>query len=297
MLYIIGTGLTPDNISLKSIEILRRCKIVYLEGYTSMMNTTLATMESLYGCEILPVCRKFLESTDTILHDALEADIALLVIGTPFFATTHSEILVRARKHSVSIEIVHNAGIQNVMGMGFFSYNFGKTVSIPFFTDGWKPFSVYEKVVRNYKSGFHSLCLLDIQVVKCGETKDYNLEHSGEDTVCQCNALRTMMFDKTTDRSILRCLKEKHDSVRYMTADIAIKQLLEIEKMMNTNVLTLDTEIAVICRFGASDQKFYFGKVRKLLEINFGFPLHALIIPGKMEVVEKENVVDLFECV
>ncbi|KAG0440634.1 Diphthine methyl ester synthase [Dictyocoela muelleri] len=343
MLFIIGTGLTTDNISLRSLEILKKCKIVYLEGYTSMMDATLIGMETCYNCQIIPVCRMFIENTDIIIHDAKTTDIALLVIGTPFFATTHSEILVRAKKQSVDVEIIHNSGIQNVMGIGFFSYNFGKTVSIPFFTERWKPVSVMDKIIDNHKNGYHSLCLLDIQVNKCSNNKNYtqdkhnyivnqnytvnhnysvnqdnqdnqnnqnnqnnqdnqdnhniSVTHEGVNSNCQCQLLRKSIIEKSTKVDILAQLKDKYDSLRYMTADIAIQQLLEIDKISGVNLITLETEIAVICRFGAKNQKLYFGKIKKLLETDFGAPLHALIIPGRFEIVERENVFELFEIV
>ncbi len=39
-------------------------------------------------------------------------------------------------------------------------YNFGETVSIVFWEESWKPDSFYDKIVKNKKMGFHTLCLL-----------------------------------------------------------------------------------------------------------------------------------------
>ena len=43
-------------------------------------------------------------------------------------------------------------------------YRFGEIVSIPFFTETWRPYSFYEKIKINKKNGLHTLCLLDIKV-------------------------------------------------------------------------------------------------------------------------------------
>lgn len=43
-------------------------------------------------------------------------------------------------------------------------YNFGQTVSLPFFTETWKPESWYDKIKENVDLSLHTLVLLDIKV-------------------------------------------------------------------------------------------------------------------------------------
>jgi diphthine methyl ester synthase len=43
-------------------------------------------------------------------------------------------------------------------------YSYGEIVSIPYWTDTWRPDSFYEKIVSNRQRGLHTLCLLDIKV-------------------------------------------------------------------------------------------------------------------------------------
>lgn len=40
----------------------------------------------------------------------------------------------------------------------------GETISIPLWTDSWKPDSFYNKIIGNRSRGLHTLCLLDIKV-------------------------------------------------------------------------------------------------------------------------------------
>jgi diphthine synthase len=60
---------------------------------------------------------------------------------------------------------VHNASIMNAVGCcGLQLYNYGETVSIPFWDANWEPESFYDKIAVNLDRGQHTLCLLDIKV-------------------------------------------------------------------------------------------------------------------------------------
>ncbi|TBU02474.1 diphthine synthase [Hamiltosporidium magnivora] len=252
MLYIIGLGLSDEkDISVRGLEIVRSCEKIYLENYTSLLKTNKAKLEELYGKEVEISTRNILEKTDLILEEAKDKDVALLVIGTPLFATTHTDIILRSKEKNVKIEIIHNSSIMNVMGCcGLFSYSFGRTVSIPYFTETWKPTSFYEKIYENFSNKLHTLCLLDLRV------------------------------------------DEKEE--KYMQPNIAIDQILESENILKLNFLNLDSEIFVVSRFGCPDQNIIFGKIRDILMMSHGNPLHSLIIPSKMEIIEKEHVTALF---
>lgn len=48
-------------------------------------------------------------------------------------------------------------------------YRFGEVVSIPFFTEKWRPYSFYDKIKRNVDHNLHTLVLLDIKVKEVSE--------------------------------------------------------------------------------------------------------------------------------
>jgi len=76
-------------------------------------------------------------------------------------ATTHTDLVVRAKKMGVDVKVIHNASVMNAIGVcGLQLYRYGETVSIPFFTETWRPDSFYEKIKRNRDLGLHTLCLL-----------------------------------------------------------------------------------------------------------------------------------------
>lgn len=109
--------------------------------------------------------RDFVESQiDAVLERALVDEIALLVVGDPFGATTHCDVLKRARELGVRLNVVHNASIMNAIGCcGLQLYRLGETISIPTFTSGWRPASFVPKMLANRNSGAHTLALLDIK--------------------------------------------------------------------------------------------------------------------------------------
>jgi diphthine methyl ester synthase len=94
-----------------------------------------------------------------------ESNYAFLVVGDPFCATTHSDLFLRAVSLGIKVQIIHNASIMSAVGCcGLQVYQFGETVSVPLWTDKWKPDSFYERILKNRESGLHTLVLVDIKV-------------------------------------------------------------------------------------------------------------------------------------
>lgn len=101
------------------------------------------------------------QGADEILAGADNVDVALLVVGDPFGATTHTDFIIRAKEKGIAFQVVHNASIMNAIGCcGLQLYRFGETISIPYWTDTWQPDSFYDKIKINRDCGFHTLALL-----------------------------------------------------------------------------------------------------------------------------------------
>eukprot|EP00889_Picochlorum_renovo_P005802 jgi/Picre1/32832/NNA_008162.t1 len=154
VLYIIGLGLADEkDITVKGLEAVKKCERVYLESYTSLLLVPRERLEEFYGKSIIDADRELVEmGADTILEGAADTDVAFLVVGDPFGATTHTDLELRARELDIPL------------------YRYGETVSIVFFTETWRPDSFYDKILSNRKNGLHTLCLLDIK------TKEPSLE-------------------------------------------------------------------------------------------------------------------------
>jgi len=70
------------------------------------------------------------QGCDQMLEEALALEIAFLVVGDPFGATTHVDILLRAREKGIKYQVVHNASIMNAVGCsGLQLYSFGKSAA------------------------------------------------------------------------------------------------------------------------------------------------------------------------
>lgn len=110
--------------------------------------------------------RELVESNaDEILPKSQDEKVAFLVVGDPFGATTHTDLVLRAKERNIKVQIVHNASIISAVACcGLQLYSFGEVVSIPFWMDNWKPSSFLDKIASNRQRNLHTLCLLDIKV-------------------------------------------------------------------------------------------------------------------------------------
>ena len=168
MLYLIGLGLGDmKDITVKGLEAVRQCDKVFLEAYTSLLlNSELSELEKYYDKALTVADREMVEShSDMILDPAVTGDVAFLVVGDPLGATTHTDIILRAVERDIPYKVIHNASIMNaIASTGLQLYNFGDTVSVCLWREGWRPTSFVDKIISNLRSGLHVLCLLDIRV-------------------------------------------------------------------------------------------------------------------------------------
>ncbi len=164
MLYLIGLGIHDErDISVKAIEALKKVNVVYAELYTSFFNGDLSVIEEWAGKEINVLGRKDLEEDidGNVLSDPRE-DVALLVCGDPLIATTHADVILRAREKDVEVNVIHSSSIYSAVAeTGLQIYRFGKTTTLPFPEKNYFPTSPYDVIKRNYDLGLHSLVLLD----------------------------------------------------------------------------------------------------------------------------------------
>ncbi len=159
MMYIIGLGHTLKDLSLNSLDALKNAEEVYLESYTSLSNFNIEELESLIGKKVQILNRKGVEEEKPFLKE----HAALLVYGDPLSATTHLEILQEAEKKNIEVEIIHAPSIMTTIAeTGLQLYKFGKTASIPFWTENHKPESFFDYLAQNQSIGAHTLFLLDL---------------------------------------------------------------------------------------------------------------------------------------
>lgn len=289
MFFIIGLGLSDEkDVTIRGLEAIKNSSRVYLEAYTSILMVKKERLEAFYEKSIILADRDMVETrSDEILQNADKEDVALLVVGDPFGATTHTDIILRARSLDIPVRVIHNASIMNAVGAcGLQLYNFGQTVSLVFFTETWKPDSFYDRIKENADLGMHTLVLLDIKV------KEQNEENLARG-------------------------RKIYEPPRYMSIPLAVSQLIEVEKSRNLGTLSPDNTLAIaLSQVGGGNghECIVAGTLTELSQQpseKFGEPLHSLVIAGKrlhhLEVeyaedfsVNKENwrkvAKDVYDC-
>ena len=244
MIYLIGMGLWDEkDLSIRGLEIAKKADRVFLENYTSsLMGLDTGDLEELVQKPIEPLSREDMENDPRFLKDAVNHNIAILVGGDPLVATTHHDLILRAREAGINVRVIHNASIISAIAeTGLHIYKFGRTVTIPFWTENFKPTSFFKHILENISSGLHTLVLLDI--------------------------------DKKNNR--------------YMTANEGLKRIQELD-----NERKIKTAI-VVARLGSDSPLIRYGTVEALINQDFGPPLHSIVVPGELHVLEKDYLESL----
>lgn len=262
VLYIIGLGLSGEkDISVRGLEIVKSSDYIYMEYYTSILGINLDNLSKFYEKEIILADREMIENDfdEVIMEKAKDSNVSLLVVGDPFSATTHMDLYLRCIKNGVKVEVLNNASIMNSCGItGMSLYRFGETVTIPFFTKNWRPYSFYEKICKNYLNDFHTLVLLDIKVKEISEE---NLARG----------------------------KKIYEPPRFMSVNVALEQLLEAEMNLKKEIINEDTLVYGLARVGSTTQVIVSGRIKDLINYDFGEPLHSIVICAPtLHSMEKE---------
>lgn len=181
MLYLIGLGISKEHITLGDLEACKKCKILYLENYTSIgLNKN--ELEKIFNKKIIIVERDFIENFD--INEAKDKDIGILIYGDIFSATTHVSLLLDCKKNNINIKLINGISILTLIGnIGLNLYNFGKVVSIPFQKD--------VDLISSLRSNrdLHTLFLLDLDTknnkfVSISEALERLLKQGMNDRLC-----------------------------------------------------------------------------------------------------------------
>ncbi|CAJ1031518.1 Tetrapyrrole (Corrin/Porphyrin) Methylases, putative [Leishmania lindenbergi] len=263
MFTLVGIGLgDASDITMKGMNAVKEADIVFLEAYTSfLINNNAEELAGIYGKPVIIADREMVES-GVVLDNAKVKKVVLLVVGDVFGATTHSDLIVRCNEQGIESKVVHNASIINAVGCcGLQLYRFGQVISLCFWTETWRPDSWYERLRSNRAVGIHTLVLLDIKVK---EISDENLARG----------------------------RKIYEPPRYMSIKQAVEQILEVEGYKQGGAVAADgsTFAVGVARVGSASQQVVAGTMKDLLSVDFGAPLHSLVIAGDVHECELEHV-------
>ncbi|MFW5705027.1 MAG: diphthine synthase [Nanoarchaeota archaeon] len=270
MLHLIGIGAKKEHINFEMFEAIKKCDEVFLEYYTSFYQDSFEELEKFVDKKITIVDRDVVESQieEKILNPAKSRDVALLILGDPLIATTHTDLLLRAKEMGIETKVYNNVSIGNaITRTGLQFYKFGKITSIPFFSDKFMPRTPYLVFQDNHRMGAHSLFLLDLN-------PSNDVAYKGNE----------------------KYLKAR-DAFSFL---MAVPQLmLQNEEIEEKDTMLIDVETpAVICsRLGFDDEKIVYGAIGELIEYDKSHDLKepiCIIIPGDMHEME-EKYLNLYQ--
>lgn len=142
----------------------------FLEGYTA---TLPPEQEDLLESRIGPwtrLMRPDIEMPEELLRLARSSVVALLVVGDPMQATTHVDLLLRAKDAGLNTEMIPgiSATTLAVTLSGLQSYRFGRQVTLPFPYGNYLPVSPLKYILDNKSRNLHTLVLLDLDPTGLG---------------------------------------------------------------------------------------------------------------------------------
>lgn len=167
-LTFIGIGLTVRSLTIEGLNEAQKADHVFIDAYTSLLPPNeLLLLRNLIGKEVKPLYRSDVEGRGMheLLKLAEKEDIALLVVGDPFIATTHVALKLEAIKRGIRVKYVPSASIASVIpGLtGLSSYKFGRSATIVFPDKGLNN-AAYDAIKDNLSRGLHTILYLDLDV-------------------------------------------------------------------------------------------------------------------------------------
>jgi len=166
-LILVGTGLWDErDISLRGLDALKQSDIIYAERYTSEKKEgTLERLEALCGKGITVLSREEVEEGKRIMDEAERRKVSLVVAGDPMISTTHVSLKLEAHRRGIPFKVIHSSSILSaaISESGLHTYKFGRPVTLPFWSEKYKPTTTYDVIRENSERGLHTLLFLDLK--------------------------------------------------------------------------------------------------------------------------------------
>ena len=159
MIGFVSAGFNPpSSFTKEELDYLESSELILVDTYTSPNY-----LKEFGGKKLTFVGREKLENFEWILNE--KRDISIIIPGDSFSATTHFTIYKEAILRGLAVRVFYNSSIFPIAAtrLGLHLYKIGPPVSLPRFKDRFRPISPYEKMLENFKSGLHTILLLDTE--------------------------------------------------------------------------------------------------------------------------------------
>ena len=257
-LYLVGLGPGDlDLMTMRARDVLREMDFLFLEGYTATLPTESENkLEEIVG-PWTRAMRPEIENPVKILQIAQTSKVGIMVIGDPMQATTHVDLILRAKKLGIKTTVIPgiSATTLAISLSGLQSYRFGRQVTIPFNYGDYLPTSPLEYIDVNYNHNLHTLVLLDLDPTGMGVDNPTPMQPSIVVELLQS------MFERLVKR------------------EERVRESLSIPISEWKGILLTD--------LGTVNQRVIAGNLGDLALIKGGL-VHCLILPAKLD--ELENV-------
>ena len=262
-LRLIGIG--PGDLGLMTVDAVEAAAGSdhrFLEGYTA---TLPIEQEELLESRIGPwnrLMRPDIEMPEELLRLARSSVVALLVVGDPMQATTHVDLLLRARDAGLDTEIIPgiSATTLAITLSGLQSYRFGRQVTLPFPYGDYLPVSPLRYILDNKGRNLHTLVLLDLDPTGLGVTSPVHMSPA------EAGGVLLKMVEKYSveDDSEMGAVKGVSDWPVIVLSDLGTRE----SRVCSTNIR------------GISNVK--------------GGRIHCLILPSSMDDLEQSGFDGMF---
>lgn len=91
--------------------------------------------------------------------------------------------------------------------------------------------------------------------------------------------------------------QDEDGSLFFLKPNDVISKLLETEKDIKYEFVSMDSFLIVLSRIGTDTQRIVSGKIKSLFELDYGKGPHAIIFPSKLHFTEEDALMNLTEIV
>ena len=255
MLYLVGAGIYDTFEMCNSIRILKSCDRIYLESFTS------------------PISDNFIDILKTTLGSGKKIEFV-----KRWFVEDGRQILDESK----------------TLNVGLISYG-DPTIATTF----------TELRIRAIKNN------IDVKVVHAASGITSLVGECGLQ-IYKVGKMVTMMEERQSAISVystvfsnlnLNChtiilteYRQGDDgTVFFVKPNNVMSRLLDVEKDIMYGFVSEDSFLIVLSRIGTNEQKIFSGKIKSLLELEYGSGPHAIIFPSKFHFTEEDAILNLTE--
>lgn len=255
MLWLIGIGINGyEGVSIHTLDILKTCDIIYVDRFTGVL-----TDEELQGLNNL----------------ITKCDGNIIVPVQRWFVEDGREILNESKNKNIAL------------------LTYGDPLIATTLTE------LYVRAVKrsikvniiHAASGITSLIgEAGLHLYKFGKTVTMMLEFKSSISVYNTIFDNLLVGNHTL---ILTEYNNNQDKLFFLDPRYVFRSLLEVEEELKYGIFSEEVFVIVASRIGIEQQKIVSGKVKSLMNTDFGIGPHSIIVTGSLHFTEQEALTTL----